>query len=252
VASAIEKPKPRPLLTIAVPTFNRVNCLSETLSPLLESGVLSPQIQLIVFDNASNDGTSEWLEVLRSRPGCSVVRQPLNLGLEGNIIDAMLRSPGEYVWTLSDHMVLHIDAIRRFVGALPHLRQSGTDLIYATIRSYGAIRSWGAVRSRDVPYVPFPWANLSASEQSRFLFRIGNISAMVASHRLRTACARWVYRFSGFSYPHMGVFTQVRSDTVVAETEPLSDFLYTQAAQTKVPAYNSFRSRFVGYPAAVH
>ena len=242
---AVEQSQSRPLLSIAVPTFNRVDCLRETVSPLLKSGLISPNIQLVVFDNASDDGTSEWLESLRESPGCSVVRQPLNLGLEGNIVDAMLRSPGEYVWTVSDHMKLDVDAIRRFIDALPHLSAGGADIIYANIRSYGA------VRSRDKPYVPFPWRILTPTEQSRFLFRTGNTSAMVTSRRLRTKCARSLYRFSRFSYPHLGVYAHVKGDCVVAETESLSDFLDTPAARAKTPAYNSFRSRFIGYPEAV-
>ena len=242
---AVEQSQSRPLLSIAVPTFNRVDCLRETVSPLLESGLISPNIQLVVFDNASDDGTSEWLESLRESPGCSVARQPLNLGLEGNIVDAMLRSPGEYVWTVSDHMKLDVDAVRRFIDALPHLSAGGADIIYANIRSYGA------VRSRDKPYVPFPWRILTPTEQSRFLFRTGNTSGMVTRHRLRTKSARSVYRFSRFSYPHLGVYAHVKGDSVVAETEPLSDFLDTPATRAKTPAYNSFRSRFIGYPEAV-
>ena len=242
---AVEQSQSRPLLSIAVPTFNRVDCLRETVSPLLKSGLISPNIQLVVFDNASDDGTSEWLESLRESPGCSVVRQPLNLGLEGNIVDAMLRSPGEYVWTVSDHMKLDVDAVRRFIDALPHLSAGGADIIYANIRSYGA------VRSRDKPYVPFPWRILTPTEQSRFLFRTGNTSAMITSRRLRTKCARSLYRFSRFSYPHLGVYAHVKGDCVVAETESLSDFLDTPAARAKTPAYNSFRSRFIGYPEAV-
>lgn len=242
---AVEQSESRPLLSIAVPTFNRVDCLRETVSPLLESGVISPRIQLVVFDNASDDGTSEWLESLRKRPGCSVVRQPLNLGLEGNIVDAMLRSPGEYVWTVSDHMKLHVDAVRRFIEALPYLSAGGADIIYANISSYGA------VRTREKPYVQFPWRSLTPTEQSRFLFRTGNTSGMVTSHRLRVKSARSLYRFSRFSYPHLGVYAHVKADSVVAETEPLSDFLDTPASHRKTPAYNSFRSRFIGYPEAV-
>lgn len=242
---AVEQSESRPLLSIAVPTFNRVECLRETLSPLLDSGLLSQQIQLFVYDNASDDETASWLEPLRARPGCNVVRQPLNLGIEGNIIDAMLRSPGQYVWTISDHMKLRVDAIKTFIAKLAHLTASGVDVVYAHISSYGA------VRGRDKPYTPFPWRHLTPTEQSRFLFRTGNTSGMITSHRLRVAAARSLFRFSGFSYPHLGVYSHIRPDSLVAETEPLSDFLATPATHAKTPAYNSFRSRFIGYPQAI-
>jgi hypothetical protein len=107
------------------------------------------------------------------------------------------------------------------------------------------------VRGRDKPYTPFRWQHLTPTEQSRFLFRTGNTSAMITSHRLRVTAARSLFRFSGFSYPHLGVYSHIRPDSLVAETEPLSDFLATPATHAKTPAYNSFRSRFLGYPQAI-
>lgn len=234
-----------PTLTIAVPTFNRRDCLRETLTPLIQSGILSQDVQLCVYDNSSDDGTSDWLKSLDSTPGCRVVRQRVNIGLEGNILDAMLRSSGDYVWTVSDHMALRTDAIARFIDALPKLQASGVDIIYAGIESFGS------ARSSDGRNAPVQWRLLSAAEQSRFIFRTGNISGMVTSRRLRVASARSLYRFSGFSYPHLAVYAHIDGSTFVAETESLSDFLVTSAAQMKAPGYNSFRSRFIGYPTAV-
>lgn len=54
-----------PLLTIAIPTFNRLESLRETLIPLLASTLPSNKCEIRVFNNASTDGTTEWLA---SRP----------------------------------------------------------------------------------------------------------------------------------------------------------------------------------------
>lgn len=232
-----------PILTIAVPTFNRVSTLRETLTPLLDSGLLSREFQLCVFDNASDDGTSQWLDSIGSKLGCSVVRQPLNLGLEGNIIDAMLRSRGEFVWTLSDHMVLRLGRIKKLVESLPQLMSEGVDVIYAGIEAYGPVL--GERRS------PYTWKHLSAANQSRIIFRTGNTSGMITRRRLRIASARSLYRFARFSYPHLGVFAHIQPDTVLAEFDSLSEFATTAASQAKLPAYNSFKSRFIGYPDAL-
>ncbi len=226
-----------------MPTFNRLACLQETISPLLDSGVLSAKVELRVFDNASEDGTRDWLASLQQTVGCAIVRQPMNLGLEGNIISAMLCSPGQFVWTLSDHMVLRIPAIRRLVDSLPNLADGGVDIIYAQISSYGPVLMSANVVHR--------WQGLNPTQQSHYIFRTGNTSGMITSRRMRAMSARTVFRFSGFSYPHLGVYAHVSPNTAVLESEVLSDFLVTPAASGKTAAYNSFRSRFIGYPDAI-
>ncbi len=167
----------------------------------------------------------------------------MNLGLEGNIISAMLCSPGHFVWTLSDHMVLRIPAIRRLVDSLPHLADGGVDIIYAQISSYGPVLMSANVVVR--------WQGLNPTQQSHYIFRTGNTSGMITSKRLRAMSARTVFRFAGFSYPHLGIYAHVNPDTAVSEAEVLSDFLVTPAASGKTAAYNSFRSRFIGYPDAI-
>lgn len=237
------EPESEPLLTIAVPTFNRLACLRETLTPLLGSGLLSPRIQLRVYDNASDDGTAAWLEEVSACDGVSWLRQPVNIGMEGNIADALVRSRGRYVWLMSDHMVLNVDAIVRLIGQLPQLADLDVEVIYARIASYKAVLA--------APYTPVRWRSLGPDAQSRFVFQTGNISGLIVGRRLREAAARTVFRFAGFSYPHLGVYAHVGPETLVAETDVVSDFLYGPAAAAKAAAYNSYRSRFIGYPRAL-
>ena len=104
----------QPLLSIALPTCNRLDSLRETVGPLLESDLLDDEFELRIFNNASTDGTTEWLAGLRHQAGLAICNQPFNVGLEGNIIAALLGSPGRYVWLMADHMVLDPASIRDF------------------------------------------------------------------------------------------------------------------------------------------
>lgn len=232
-----------PVLTIALPTYNRLDLLKDTVLPIVSSGLLSDRLQLHVLDNASTDGTAAWLDTLRGTPGVAITRHPLNRGLEGNLIEALMTSQGDFIWLLSDHMRVDCEALRGLVEHLSSQACVGLQIAYARIRSYGAIR--------DRSYEPVVWSSWSPAETSKFLFRTGNISGLIVSRTLRNKAARSIYRFAGFSYPHLGVFAHLDGSDVAMETDFLSDF--QPAAMTKQfqPSYNGFRSRFIGYPDAV-
>ena len=77
----------RPLLTIAIPTYNR----SESLALLLE--ILAPQldgesrVELVISDNASSDDTSAVVASFQNR-GLKLIysRNETNLGADANFV----------------------------------------------------------------------------------------------------------------------------------------------------------------------
>jgi len=88
----------RPLLSIAIPTFNRVKFLKQTLDVLLPQ--LRDGVEVVVLDNCSPDGTWEYLETLKGKVVC--VRHERNIGGDNNIMACFARSTGTYVWLLCD------------------------------------------------------------------------------------------------------------------------------------------------------
>lgn len=66
-------------LAAVVVTFNRLEQLQRTVARLLESPVVEA---LVVVDNASNDGTAEWLAG-RDDPRLTVITEPVNSGGAG-------------------------------------------------------------------------------------------------------------------------------------------------------------------------
>lgn len=90
------------LLTVFIPTYNRVATLSVTLDSLLpQADALG--IPVLVVDNASPDGTRTLLEKLQANHAClAFMSRRFNIGGEGNIVSAVSQIASDYVWILGD------------------------------------------------------------------------------------------------------------------------------------------------------
>lgn len=85
------------LLSIVVPTYNRVGLLRHTVASALEQD--SDDFELVIVDDASEDGTWEYL---RGLSGVRAYRNPTRLGLAANWNRAVSLSRGRYVFILQD------------------------------------------------------------------------------------------------------------------------------------------------------
>lgn len=93
----------KPLLTIAIPTYNRAWCLRELL-PVLEDQLKNEsRVELIISDNASPDETQSVVQDFVAR-GLRVkyTRNPENIGADGNFLQCFEQARGKYVWLFSD------------------------------------------------------------------------------------------------------------------------------------------------------
>lgn len=98
-----------PLLTIAVPTFNRAAQLSRQLEWLRTSlGDVGTacQVEVILSDNRSTDGTADIIErwCRAAPPGVCVRvnRHDANVGAVRNIMWCIAQARGRFVWAVSD------------------------------------------------------------------------------------------------------------------------------------------------------
>jgi abequosyltransferase len=136
----------KPLLTIAVPTYNRASSLRRSLLALvkqvdaLEGGW--DAIEVIVSDNCSTDDTPAVVELVKDRPRVRHFRNQENLGMEGNFISCFDKAQGKYVWTFSDDDLLVDDALPKIVQLL---RDTPVDLVYVPARYvFGELDSFSA------------------------------------------------------------------------------------------------------------
>ena len=86
-------------LTIAIPTYNRIHQLKDTVELLLPQ--LCPDVQINIFDNCSDTPVEYALSEL-AQSGIKIHRNKVNIGLSGNFIKCFEECESEWIWILSD------------------------------------------------------------------------------------------------------------------------------------------------------
>lgn len=148
-----------PLLTIAIPTFNRVHLLRQTVEILLPQ--LRDGVELLVCDNCSTDGTAVYLQSLA--PKLRHHRHPKNMGSDPNFLSCLSLSRSQYTWILCDDDFPGSNAVEEILRARAEFREPG--LIYLRVKT---------TDERLSDYDPAPvqtgWA---AKDRDQFLEDIG-------------------------------------------------------------------------------
>lgn len=145
---------PQPLLTIAIPTYNRADQLATLLSVLEPQLAAHPQVELLLSDNASTDATPHIIAEAQARFAASGLRlathrHPTNIGADANFVSCYHRARGHFFWICGDDDLITPGALAEI---LPHLQSpsgapSDVDLLYAT--SYGFRTDYLAERQSD-------------------------------------------------------------------------------------------------------
>lgn len=110
-----------PILTIAIPTFNRVRWLSLTLPAIIEqaSGVPSGTIEVVVSDNCSTDDTWTFLQEIAARaPFVRLNRNEENIGGEANFHLLPKLATGRYIQMIGDDDLIKPGTLRLILDAL--------------------------------------------------------------------------------------------------------------------------------------
>jgi glycosyltransferase involved in cell wall biosynthesis len=115
----------QPLLTIAVPTYNRNAILLKNLRGLIPQ--LTDRCELLVIDNCSSTPVSETLSVgldVAAFEKIRILRNQANVGGNENILRCIEKATGRYVWLLGDDdtptddaLALILDHIHRYPNA---------------------------------------------------------------------------------------------------------------------------------------
>lgn len=124
-----------PLITIAIPTYNRLDILQETLEILAEQdGFHDPFLEIVISDNHSPIDPTPLLEAFQERHGRKLVlhRNKHNEGIDGNIHRVAEIATGKYVLFMSDDDILLPGTLRR----LQHIVRSTPDLLFCFVNGY--------------------------------------------------------------------------------------------------------------------
>jgi glycosyltransferase involved in cell wall biosynthesis len=98
----------KPLLTIAIPTFNRAEKLRKQLANLTPQ--LTAEVVCWVYDNASPDNTSEVAAAFQAS-GVKYHRVEVNGGANRNVLRCFEECQSEWLWVLSDDDPLTTSAV---------------------------------------------------------------------------------------------------------------------------------------------
>lgn len=110
-------------LTIAIPSFNRLDNAKETVRTLLPQ-VYGTDIKLLVLDNSSSfDYRVEFSKdddfAQATKDGCLVIlRNPVNLGMSANFLRAFEMAESNWLWILSDDDHVHPQAIKKILTSI--------------------------------------------------------------------------------------------------------------------------------------
>ena len=108
-------PLSRPLISVCIPAYNAVATIERTIRSVHDQGF--DDLEIIVSDNASTDGTAELVEGL-GLPGLRLVRQPRNLGMVRNYEAVIAASRGDFVKLLCADDTVYPGALEREARAL--------------------------------------------------------------------------------------------------------------------------------------
>ena len=132
-----------PLVSVIIPTFNRVNKLAEAVESVEKQAIKNPLITLevLIIDDGSTDGTREWA---RGKAGAvdnvRYFRWPVNTGMPSRHVNNAVRflARGEYVIHAFDDDVWLPNLLQDLASEL--LADPGLDWIHGQVKAGGNAR----------------------------------------------------------------------------------------------------------------
>ena len=109
------------LLTIAIPTYNRVENLKrcvQNLQTAIKTYNLSHSIEILIVDNASTSYNREDLIYFLEEEITVFIKNETNIGGELNFFRCIEESKGLYVWVLGDDDYIYIERLKTVYNLL--------------------------------------------------------------------------------------------------------------------------------------
>ncbi len=206
-----------PLVTIAIPTYNRANLVAKSLVSAI--GQTFADIEIIVSNNASNDSTDLVLSSLGLDPRIRIYTQKENIGMVPNWNFCLNQARGKFFLLLSDDDILESNAVETLLNAFD------SDQIGAVCGNT-LIRSLTNGSSRLVNY---PLKSRTAFTVGEFMIQctLGKITAFPSStmYLTRDLITSNGYHNTGAASDFVSLFCVLQSKMLCYTPEAVSVFL---------------------------
>jgi glycosyltransferase involved in cell wall biosynthesis len=135
----------KPLLTIAIPTFNRASCLGQSLLRISEeldslSAAQRKLVRVYVSNNASTDNTAEVIAEYQNifPRELEVALNTENIGGERNVVQCYVSAKTPYVWVLGDDDAIVPGGLQMVLDVI---LEHDIDILYMPCRTYSSLHS---------------------------------------------------------------------------------------------------------------
>ncbi len=140
-------------LSVVVPVYNEVKILAELLGRILNSCALSGRtFEVVVVDDASTDGTSEFLRDVHDGITIRAVFNSTNLGQFRSTQAGLLASKGQYVISLDGDLQDPPELIPELAGSIPDL-EGDHDVVFAVKSDHERDERWWFLAGKALFYL---------------------------------------------------------------------------------------------------
>ncbi|HVE48310.1 MAG TPA: FkbM family methyltransferase [Casimicrobiaceae bacterium] len=147
----------RPRLSICITTYNRGHWLATSLKNIARLRPNPhPDVEIVVCDNASTDHTPDVVKPYVNRSDFRYFRNPVNVGMLGNLRATAHHSRGDHVWILGDDDLVMPGAIERILQVLtdrPDLALAYLNYAYTREENASKVDDLGAFLASGTPIV---------------------------------------------------------------------------------------------------
>lgn len=228
-------------ISIVIPTYGRPEYLERTLRNIFDSKIVAIVDKVHIIDNDSSSKYNCQKIACEFGEKISYTRNRSNVGIEGNIINALFLAETDYVWMLSDHAVPGS-------GANWILSDLVSGRIKTDICCMCPVGLDLYAKEELFQETPRPLDDLSWKEFGQTVFMLSNISTIIIRKSILNDIWRQIYRMSSTSYPHLGILAQDKLRYVAVKNGV--SFLQRSTGRYLL-SYDIFKSRFIGFPNAV-
>lgn len=139
-------------LSVIVVNYKTKDLTRQTLRSVFRAAVPAGKIELILVDNASNDGTVA--EVRRRFPRVKVIEAPENLGFAGGNNLGLKRAKGRYLLLLNSDTLINKDTLVKMVKFMDENPKAGLSTCRVELVN-------GQIDPASHRGFPTPWASLT-------------------------------------------------------------------------------------------